>query len=143
MSIYDLIGLTVVEIEGGDIGDDKIIFTTSDGRHFCMTHDYDCCEVVEVEDVCGDWDDILGNPIILAYESTSEDFSDYDEVVNKHPIVKKDHEYYDWTFYNIATIKGSVTIRWFGCHNGCYSTTVDLEEISDADFEEITNGNNY
>ena len=101
----ELEGKTLKKI---DATDDSITFFTIEGETFRMFHEQDCCESVYVEDVNGDFSDIIGTPIISAKEKTNEDDS------------------CTWTFYDIRTIKGSVTIRWYGTSNGYYSESVDF-----------------
>lgn len=117
----DLVGLTLVKIKGG-VGDEEMRFLTSEGREFRMYHEQDCCESVTVEDICGDLADLIGSPIIRATEaSDSERPEDY------KPEYEPDSE--TWTFYNIATVKGYVTIRWYGTSNGYYSESVEFVEV--------------
>ena len=122
MNFSILKGLTITSIDGLEDDSAEVVFTTSEGRRFEMSHSQDCCERVSIEDVCGDINDLLNSPILLAEEVTSEE----DPVdVNK--------EYHDclycWTFYKLSTFKGDVTIRWYGESNGYYSVGVDFEEI--------------
>lgn len=120
--IEQLIGKTIVAIEGMAAESDEIIFSTSDGLKYRMYHDQDCCESVSLDDVCGDVSDLLNSPVLKA-----EEFSNI-ETAERGPKCKYDDSY-TWTFYHLATIKGYVDLRWYGTSNGCYSESVDFEMI--------------
>lgn len=118
--ISELIGKTISYISTSD---DCITFTTSDDELYEMYHDQDCCEVVTVDDIEGNLDDLIGSPILQAEESTS----------TENPKSTKYSDTYTstddsctWTFYKLATIKGYVTIRWYGHSNGYYSERVSF-----------------
>jgi hypothetical protein len=103
-----------------DVEEDIIRFHLDTGDTVEMFHEQDCCECVTVEDVCGNIADLIETPIVSAEETTNSD---------RHPsdIDKKCDDYsFTWTFYRIATRKGSVVIRWYGESNGCYSESVSL-----------------
>jgi hypothetical protein len=102
-------GTTLTEVKRGD---DEITIACADGRTFRMYHEQDCCENVWVEDICGDLADLLGSPLLRAEERSEQGESDGGSQT--------------WTFYEMATIKGSVTIRWCGESNGYYSESVSL-----------------
>ena len=118
LNINVLVGKTLASIKG-EVGDEEMIFTTTDGEKYKLFHYQDCCESVSVEDICGDINDLVGSPIIL-----SEEVSNYDAAP------KEDEESFTWTFYRIQTAKGLVTIRWYGSSNGYYSESVSFEKIS-------------
>lgn len=110
----DLLGKTLINIVNYN---DELIFTTNEGEIFKACHYQDCCESVIIEDIEGDLNDLIGNQILQAEESTnSEDtFGKIDSP-----------ESFTWTFYKLATIKGYVTIRWLGESNGYYSERVNF-----------------
>ena len=102
VELKELIGKTVAKIENDE---EQIKFICEDGSEFLMYHSQDCCESVTVEDICGDLSDLIGSPILRATEDTNE---------NENPggvAVPKYQDSFTWTFYNIATVKGHVTIR--------------------------------
>ncbi len=97
--------------------EDQLIFTVSDNEKYKMYHAQDCCENVNIEDICGELDWLIGEPILVAEERISDETD------------KEDGDVEVWTFYEMATIKGSVTIRWHGSSNGYYSMSADFERI--------------
>lgn len=98
--------------------DEAIIFRMEDGEVYKMFHIDDCCESVTINDICGDLDDLIGSPILMAEEVTESGDNE-------------DFESFTWTFYKFATAKGYVTIRWLGESNGYYSEEVDFVAVKE------------
>lgn len=121
LEFKDFVGMAFTDITVND-DKDEIIFTQDNGDRYRMWHWQDCCEGVYLEDVNGDLQDLVGVPILKA-----------DEVVScKNPDGCKVPEYQDsftWTFYHFATIKGYVTLRWYGESNGYYSESVSVDKL--------------
>lgn len=122
----DLLGKTLVGVSVNDT-DDQILFRTSDGAVYQQHHEQDCCESVYVESVVGDLSDLIGNPILLAEEVCNRDANPTDPAPAADLIEYQ--ESFTWAFYKLSTIKGSITIRWYGSSNGYYSERVDFVEI--------------
>lgn len=116
VEVKDFIGLTFVSIKVNKI-ETEILFKDTSGRKFLMFHSQDCCEAVYIKDVAGDWNDLLGTPIVEAREETRN--ATREEVPDEGT----------WTFYVFRTIKGTVNVSWLGESNGYYSESVDLMEI--------------
>lgn len=118
-------GKTLTEIIGCENGSDRVTFRCDDGSEFVMYHFQDCCESVDIDDVIGDVNDLIGNPILIAEERISD--------TNPDGVNKEYQDSFTWTFYELATIKGSVTIRWYGESNGYYSESVDFAKTKPED----------
>ena len=119
MEISSLLGKTIVSIKG-EKGDKEMLFSTSDGKNYRFFHDQDCCELVRIEDITGDLQDLIGEPLLRAEEeSNNEGFSPVPEYLDS----------WTWTFYKFSTRKGYVDIRWLGESNGYYGEKVELEEV--------------
>lgn len=117
--VSDMLGKTIVNVTLPTESDcqDMILFECSDGSAYLMYHEQDCCESVEIEDVVGDFDILIGKPLTVA-DVTTED-GEKDEWGDTST----------WTFYHFATIKGYVDIRWYGESNGYYSEEVDFVKL--------------
>lgn len=118
-------GLTITSIENAKKDSDNILFKEQSGRNFRMKYYDDCCASCSVEEIHGDINDLIGTPILLA------------EVVENHEnpegVTKEYQDSFTWVFYKLSTIKGSVTLRWYGESNGYYSETATFEEIKNED----------
>jgi hypothetical protein len=103
---------------------EEVFFETVDGRQYHLYHEQECCESVFIEDISGDLSDLEGEPLILCEEVSSKDIGFVEPVSTN-----QEWESETWTFYKFGTIKGYVTIRWYGTSNGYYSEGVDFECI--------------
>ena len=125
-AVSDLLGKTLTAIDvlrGCDDdwskGRDMIVFTCGDGSRYLMYHYQDCCEEVVIKDITGDPATLIGSPLVMAEEVSSE----RREVQNGTET---------WTFYKFANEAGHyVTISWLGESNGYYSETVDFGRIEE------------
>lgn len=142
-----LVGRTLKSIENKG---EEIIFETTDGERYKQSYYSDCCASCSVEEIHGDLEDLVGFPILMAeevsnkepdaaliasrtiaYETAKAEFKPEYEFYWSGP--SPDNDWEDdsetWTFYKAATIKGSVTIRWYGSSNGYYSESPTFEKL--------------
>lgn len=128
-----LVGITLTGIITHHEPHDVIEFVTNDGCKFALMPDEPgTLSSVTIEDVCGDLEDLLGSPILTAEERSNEDHSPLNSYGDYE-------EHYTWTFYEFATIKGSVTIRWYGtsANPTYYSEKVAFHQFqTDAEYAE-------
>ena len=111
-----MLGKTFVQVTGA-VGNFDLLFETANGERFMFAHQQDCCERVDINDIVGDLEDLVGEPLLVAEQVEGETPVDFNE---------RDYESVTWTFYKFATRKGYVDVRWLGESNGYYSEGVDL-----------------
>lgn len=109
-NINELLGETLINIERRD---NEIIFDLENGKRYLMYHAQNCCEDVYIEDIAGNLNDLVGNTLLVAETATKEGESGESL----------------FTFYKFRTIKGDVTVRWYGTTDSVYALSVDLREI--------------
>lgn len=120
--ISELKGKTLTAIYGLEKDSEFVAFYASDGSVYKMKHTRDCCESVEIDDVCGNVEDLIGSEIVVAEANSN---SKEEGAQPKH----KSDKSYTWTFYKLATMKGYVDIRWYGESNGYYSEAVEFYKL--------------
>lgn len=112
--IENIIGATILAMEGCSIGSDSVTFRTNKGdlRLYFDNDYYGPCHVnVRVEDVTGDPSDLVGGVVSIAEERSNQE-GERGEYRTK------------WTFYTIRTTKGDLDLRWLGKDNGYYGVSV-------------------
>lgn len=108
MSMTDIEGLIPFDIF---YDNEEIVFDFGT-FYYKIYHEQDCCETVVVDDICGDFNDLVGHPL-TTFEERSGHYKD-----------DREFESVTWTFYEFAGPKGSVNVRWCGESNGYYSESV-------------------
>ena len=117
----DLKGKVLASVENKE--NEELVFTLVNGDIYKLYHEQDYCECVYIEDIIGNLDDLVNSSILMA-----EEISNANEPENAEIEYRNDSE--TWTFYKLATIKGYVTIRWYGSSNGYYSESVDWRKVN-------------
>lgn len=112
--LKSMLGRVFTRVEGS-VGSGEMVFVAQDGARFTFTHYQDCCESVDINDIVGDLQDLVGEPLLIAEEASNADGPEPEYA-----------DSYTWTFYKFATRKGYVDVRWLGESNGYYSESVDL-----------------
>ena len=112
----ELLGRTLYKVTADG---DELTLYLSETNYVRFYHSQDCCESVYIKDICGDLNDLVGEPLLIA-----EEVSDYDAEPRY-----EGEESYTWTFYKFATRKGYVDVRWYGSSNGYYSESVSVDFV--------------
>ena len=113
----DLVG-EVLDSVDIDRGENQILLTTRSGRRFMVYHEQDCCEKVQIVGQDGNFDNLIGKPLIEARDfavDTGESESDYDSQTTTTLVFRVDDQ--------------TVISRWIGDSNGYYSESVDIAEL--------------
>ena len=110
----DLLGHILYSVINKD--NRELVFTLDTGEKYRLFHVQDCCEDVFIEDIVGDLVDLIDSPVLMAEEVSNHEYEDVDTSGT-------------WTFYKLATVRGYVTVRWYGESNGYYSESVDWERV--------------
>jgi len=111
---YGIKQKTIFSVEGLNEWSSEVKFVFTDGSHFRLYHAQECCESVYLED----WEDVdpkdLAGGVLWELEKATKSGGNM-------------YESQQWTFYNVRTSRGDVSLRWSGSSNGYYSVSVDEE----------------
>lgn len=108
-----LIGATITQVKGMREGSNEVIIKTDRGT-LTMQHPTHCCEQVELLDVCGDPRDLIDGTIsVFEVRSGFLNGKKFPRGIVWSKLSSKEKlAYRAYTFYEIRTTKGDVTLRW-------------------------------
>lgn len=110
----------VLAVEGMREGSREVRILTDQGT-IRIFHEQECCEQVLLRDLTGDPEDLVGG-IIVVFECRVGLLKPKRE--GKRP--PRSHEALQYTFYEIRTTKGDVTLRWGETELSGYGTKVHV-----------------
>jgi hypothetical protein len=113
VNIDELVGQTMASVV--NVNNEELTFTTDTGAKYKLFHSQDCYGNVTIEDITGNLDDLVGSPMLMA-----------EEISNEHKENNDSGDSETWAFYKFVTIKGYVTVSWYGTSSGYYSESVDF-----------------
>ena len=64
-SFEELVGRTLCRAEADE---STLVLYLTDRNYVKFYHQQDCCESVYIEDICGDLNDLVGEPLLIAEE---------------------------------------------------------------------------
>lgn len=124
------LGATIHEVTKIKIGVDEIRIRTDRGL-LSIKHPRQCCEDVELVDTTSDGRDLVGG-VIGVFEVRTGTLSGKKPDYRKKPTKEEKFANRTYTFYEIRTSKGDVTLRW-GCPDnkdqGNYGEEITLSLI--------------
>jgi len=113
MKLFDeLVGRTIISAHNND---DVLTLTLEDGTVCELYHERDFCANVAINNINGDFADLVGKPLTVAKE---------EDVTDELGAPYEYAESYTWTRYTLATADHSVSITWLGESNGYHSEDV-------------------
>lgn len=121
IALESLVGETLTHI---DVFVDEILLTTESGRKIKIYHDQDCCESVGIVDTEGNWQFLVGKPLVKASEEINPDNDPIFSQIKQEDFSRTD------TKLTFRTNDNTVISRWIGESNGYYSESVDFRDIT-------------
>lgn len=115
--LNSLVGKKISSISGLEKGSDEVFINTECGDGFVLFHAQDCCECVDLDDFETTSNSLLGGEVLLFEERTSCGDEDYGDT-------------FTWTFYELKTTKGDLSMKWYGTSNGYYSESVYFAKVN-------------